>query len=371
MAKRKIKQKRKIVKTYYDDMLREYNPEILLIKRKLSCQSLIDYINKILNTKWKSSLKNNVLNVNKFLKDMYCNSHMEYLNDKKYNSSNKNCNKITIDDSIVGKIFDKNKNVELTLKKMTMEYNSLSNSEPISMSKYYNNLKKLGYSYKKLSTINPIVTSENSLKKQVALIEYLVTSISENQIVLFADECPLHINIKRTKGWTKHDNYIENSIGNKRFKRMTLMYLIGTNSKSYWQITYDIVNAEKYWNFIKQGIEYFGKSKSFKKCIDDKNVIILMDNAKVHYRRDIRSNLISHNVKILYSVPYCCHLNPIEICFGMLKKNLKTKNIKEEDDIVNKTMEYLDHYGVKDIYCSIRYCMMTYISTIKKFLLTK
>ena len=100
------------------------------------------------------------------------------------------------------------------------------------------------------------------------------------------------------------------------------------------------VNAEKYWRFVMNGINYFSNDDNFKAKLKDGKVHLFMDNAAIHYKRDIRAEYLDLNVKVIYNVAYCCHLNPIEYCFSRLKSHLRSKVIKTQDSLIDIVEEY-------------------------------
>ena len=88
----------------------------------------------------------------------------------------------------------------------------------------------------------------------------------------------------------------------------------------YYRLTSEIVNAELFWKFIHDAIIFFLENVHFCKMLNLGKIIICMDNAPIHYRRQERAKYVNEKVYILYNVPYCCFLNPVEYCFSFKKK---------------------------------------------------
>ena len=84
-------------------------------------------------------------------------------------------------------------------------------------------------------------------------------------------------------------------------------------------------------------------------------VYIFMDNAPIHYKRDERAYYVDDKIYILYNVPYCCHLNPVEYCFSYLKNHLKKQKIKDQEDLIDKTQQYLDENAENDIKNALKF----------------
>ena len=80
-----------------------------------------------------------------------------------------------------------------------------------------------------------------------------------------------------------------------------------------------------------------------------------MDNAPIHYKREERAYYVDEKISILYNVPYCCYLNPIEYCFSYLKNYLKKQTIISQENLIDQTQEYLDQNAENDIKNAIKY----------------
>lgn len=48
--------------------------------------------------------------------------------------------------------------------------------------------------------------------------------------------------------------------------------------------------------------------------------IVILDNAKIHMYRELEAAIHQTGARLLFLPPYCPELNPIEVCFGSLKK---------------------------------------------------
>ena len=48
--------------------------------------------------------------------------------------------------------------------------------------------------------------------------------------------------------------------------------------------------------------------------------IVILDNAKIHMYRELEVAVHQVGARLLFLPPYCPELNPVELCFGSLKK---------------------------------------------------
>ena len=54
-----------------------------------------------------------------------------------------------------------------------------------------------------------------------------------------------------------------------------------------------------------------------------KNIVILLDNARVHTHQSILSLEEEYGITLLFNAEYSPHLNPVEQLFGLLKRSIK------------------------------------------------
>lgn len=312
------------------------------------------FISKIENLKNKfvnKNCSNTKININTFLKQLYKKENFETFGNKQKNRAL--CNKYAknVDYDLLNTILENDRNKKLTLKKILVKYNQNTKCSKIRITKLWASIKHLNYKYRKLNTINQKVMCKYSINNQKSVIKFVIDRILNNNLIFYIDECPIAKNIKKIKGYIKIGNKINHAIGNERIKRTTLLYIIGENGMFYWKITKNIVNAEKFWTFVNNGMKFFSDKDDFKTNLENRKVYLFMDNAAIHYKRDIRAEYLDLNVKIIYNVAYCCHLNPIEYCFSRLKSFLRSKVIKNQDKLIEIVEEYLEENS-EDIICS-------------------
>ena len=73
-------------------------------------------------------------------------------------------------------------------------------------------------------------------------------------------------------------------------------------------------------------IGFFNKFN--KKTINNKT--FFMDNASIHKSKKTTSFIKKTNMKVIYNIPYCSELNPIEYVFSLLRKKLLEKEVKKK-----------------------------------------
>ena len=50
--------------------------------------------------------------------------------------------------------------------------------------------------------------------------------------------------------------------------------------------------------------------------------VLIMDNVRIHDQQAIQALCVEKGVYLVFLPPYCPHLNPIEIAFGLIKRQL-------------------------------------------------
>ena len=73
--------------------------------------------------------------------------------------------------------------------------------------------------------------------------------------------------------------------------------------------------------------------EEFKKYVGDKEVVIIMDNARYHKTKGLK---IPEGIEIEFIPPYSPELNPVERVFQEIKKKMKNEIYKNMDELMDK-----------------------------------
>jgi len=79
--------------------------------------------------------------------------------------------------------------------------------------------------------------------------------------------------------------------------------------------------------------------KEFSKYLDERKVIVVMDNAPSHKSKRLE---VPANIQIVYLPPYSPELNPIERVFQEIKKHFKNKVIRVIGDLEDAVCEIVN-----------------------------
>ena len=81
------------------------------------------------------------------------------------------------------------------------------------------------------------------------------------------------------------------------------------------------VDAVHFENFVFKLLENLREDKAYK----DKDVIIFMDNARIHKHPIVLQTIKDMKVHLLFNSQYSPWINPVEQLFGAIKKELRRK----------------------------------------------
>lgn len=84
-----------------------------------------------------------------------------------------------------------------------------------------------------------------------------------------------------------------------------------------------------------------------KKHPDDKEIVLILDNAKYNHSYLVKETAEKLNIKLKYLPPYCPNLNLIERLWKFLKKKVKTNNYCERfEDFQNSILNFFENIHI-------------------------
>ncbi|KAJ5079622.1 integrase protein-related [Anaeramoeba ignava] len=178
---------------------------------------------------------------------------------------------------------------------------------------------ELGFSKKKMSLRSPRkFTQENQMLK-LAFIDLMhnifITYGADS--VIFLDETGVNLNkASRTDAWSQKGSNIFGSFLS-RDKKHRINSICAFCSQGFLVVDHfqRSVNSLCFLHFIENSLVPVLRS----------NMVLILDNCAVHHGidNDLRFLLSEKGVLFFYLPPYSPELNPIEMAFGVIKRNLK------------------------------------------------
>jgi transposase len=146
--------------------------------------------------------------------------------------------------------------------------------------------------------------------------------------IISIDESSFDNHINAYYGWNKKGTQLTVHKTKQR-KRYSIISAISINKIINVKIIKGSVNGEVFTNFIKEVVSKI-KNKD----------VLFMDNARLHHSKIFMSYADTITNKIVYNVPYCSELNPIEMVFSKVKSIVHKKNNNENCDKLCKNIRY-------------------------------
>jgi transposase len=159
-------------------------------------------------------------------------------------------------------------------------------------------------------------SSKKNIKNKIKQLSKEINIIGRNKIISI-DESSFDTHINSYYGWNiKGTQLIVNKI--KQRIRYSVISAVSNKNVINTKIIKGSINSVMFIDFIK---EVVNKIKN-----DD---VLFMDNARIHHAKIFTEYMKTIKNKILYNVPYCSELNPIEMVFSKVKSIVHKKNNNE------------------------------------------
>ena len=195
-----------------------------------------------------------------------------------------------------------------------------------SKSSIYSILKKNNITRKRIN-VKTKICSDRNIKRKIKDLSDKIGLIKKENIISI-DESSFDSHINSHYGWNiKGEQLIVNK--RKQRKRFSIISAISINKIIGVNITKGSVNSNIFTEFIK----------NISKKINNKKVLF-MDNAVIHHSKIFTEYIKTNNKKILYNIPYCSELNPIEMVFSKVKNIVRCKNGNESEIKLIKNIKY-------------------------------
>ncbi len=204
----------------------------------------------------------------------------------------------------------------LTILKVVKKHLNDEYNLNVSISSIWRRLRKLKISRKKVSKRKVLPGNTEAKKKE--LIDRVR---NHNRPINCLDETGFEVISNPRYGYSKKGTrcYFDDKT-KRRLKRIHAVFMISKECIVNYELYDEAINQERLIDFLNKSV-YEGD--------------ILMDNHSVHHGKIVKEYLKNKHVNVLYNVAYSPELNPIEEVFGVLKRSLKLKVIRNMDEMKN------------------------------------
>ena len=230
-----------------------------------------------------------------------------------------------------------NKSDKATIVKIMELYNRRHQDEPRKRGFIRKYLRMANYTFKKCSVKNPKITTCDYYFRKLYVIDVLTSKFLDDYLILSIDETPLNTINNSQYFWLSNDSrdvyksYLKKS-------GFSMIMAVGLDEICYHRVFETSNNAETFWTFVNDTLITLEANEKYKQKIQDRKVIIFIDNTKIHYNKVVRAQCLKYKIEILYNVPYESSFNPIEMVFRCIKSKVKRYKLNSFNKIKESYM---------------------------------
>ena len=212
-----------------------------------------------------------------------------------------------------------------------------------------NLVNRLSITLKKPSTVN----SRKSLVAKFAFVERM--EFFPANFLVFTDESSFcDKDLLRSFARSKQGTPAQRLIINQNPERWSLLPAISLNGLVALTTTSETFQGEKFEHFLE--FDLLPRMNRYPGV----NSVLVCDNAMIHRGARVKDLCNAAGVRIIYLPPYCPELNPIELCFGAIKTQLRlTQSLSyvpdTEWEIRRVTGEIIDETLCSKVYAHCGY----------------
>lgn len=228
------------------------------------------------------------------------------------------------------------------------DYLSQQINQPINQQDISRALQKSGITYKKLTyQYSERERFEMGIKvwRFSGMIKHYVGSDIPFFKLLALDECSFHLNEAPRRGYSlKGTRAISQRPGNKGSNHTLILCIqyLANQGIIHYKLILGGMKTKDFHEFL-QGINLFSNEKHY----------LFLDNLKVHHAKKsclelgltpIKELLESKNIEPIYSVPYTPELNPVELCFNIIRQSIEKQRPRTFEGLelaIDKAIENL------------------------------
>jgi len=259
-------------------------------------------------------LPNMVLEMDKFYK--------EFKKREKHSGKTK----IFFDKELILKILNENEYYCPSLKEIKQEYQKIRKNHKFSITslrRYLRNTLKLRF--KKAILINSRLKREEYTLCYKIYIRKLLLIMKQKHLIIFIDECSFGEKSLTKKIWCNDRiNNFKYNYG--RIGSVSIMGAITNNKILHLSFNKGINYAIDYYGFLEDLKKKIKDDPVTKKLYNNNQITIILDNARIHTAKSIRTDIKDFKFNYLYMVPYSPMLNPIELLWSHFKR-IRSKTI--------------------------------------------
>jgi len=222
----------------------------------------------------------------------------------------------------------------LTLKDLKQELlTNFSNLDSINVSTIGRLLKRIGYSYRKISSY-PDKRNTNDVKNsRIKVSKKIAYALHQNLKVIFIDETSIHLGLGPHYGWGKKGKKLSAPVPPKS-ENYTVIAAITPSQVLGCQVAKGGIKAGDFIGFLCTLVT------EYRMDVEPGELVIFVDNATSHKANAVKIKM-NGKLTILYNAEYSPMLNPIEEFFSKFKKMLRKNPTETESNLIQSIRNVL------------------------------
>lgn len=242
-----------------------------------------------------------------------------YINDSKKQVHNERCgSRINFDKQLIEQIVY-NQEKSLTLKEIIHRYKDAYKNAKFSYMTFYRCIRRIGFRFVRKSVYNRKANYPKSENVNLLFIQKICECIENNHILLYCDESSFKDNKNTKQIWTIKNNPVK-VVNNGRIPSVSVMAIISTTGVIHHKVTMETFTSNDFIDFLFETEKEIKKDQIMREKMENLKITVVLDNAKIHTPRCIKTRLKNSKLNILYQPVYSPFFNCAENLWAMMKR---------------------------------------------------
>lgn len=168
-------------------------------------------------------------------------------------------------------------------------------------------------------------TAETIKKRLEYAFEF--SSIDEDKLI-FIDEMGISLSSRNKMGRALIGQQARRIVASIRSENITVTAAMSKRKLIFFSTKRLAIDTSSFKDFLAGLFEEFSKQSL-------SNIVLVMDNLKVHHTQEIRQFVIENNHRLMYLPPYSPFLNPIEELFSKWKRLVQSITATSREELLN------------------------------------
>ena len=204
-------------------------------------------------------------------------------------------------------------------------------NEPIvSKSTVCRELKKMGYTRKRLKIVTQQANAAEIIEQRFAYSIHLAHI--PDDVIIYLDETGFNLHTSQHFGYAPVGSHAVQTVPTNRGRNLSVLVAVTVYGVLTFGIQQQAYNTESMMEWINDFLL---------PLIENQTPTIIMDNARFHHANVVKNALSNAGCNVLYLPPYSPQLNPVEEIFSMIKA--RYRSIKPRPETTNEMIKEVEN----------------------------